>query len=104
MGLPYQDVQRIKEEFVRRYYLVEPYLDYVRMCGISKVGLWDNAVSPDEKDDLCFVVGLLKQLPSALALPQEYEGVKVFVTVVGELHLMAQEVYAAFQDEIGEPA
>jgi len=58
------------------------------MCGISKVGIKDKNAPADQKDDFCISVGLRNPLPPDLSLPSEYQGVRVLVEVVGEIHAL----------------
>lgn len=86
MGLPIEEVRRIKKQFEKEYYFKEPYSRYVNMCGISRVDLQEDENAPeDEKQDLCIMVGLRKRLPKKLALPATYKGVRVYVKVYGEI-------------------
>ena len=85
MGLSFGDIKRIKGEFENEYFFKEPFSAHVNMCGISKIGVLDKNSPTDEKDDLCISVGLREQLPLDLVLPEEYQGVRVLVRVIGEI-------------------
>lgn len=84
-GLSFEEVKRIKEEFQKEYWFKEPFSVHVNMCGISKVGINDKNAPVDQKDDFCISVGLRNPLPLDISLPSEYQGVRVFVKVIGEI-------------------
>jgi len=83
VGLPFEDVERIKKEFQEEYFFRESYLAYVNMCGISTVGINDKNTPTDQEKDFCIYVGLRKPLPPDLTLPEEYKGVRVLVKEIG---------------------
>ena len=83
MGLPFKDVERIKKEFQEEYFLKEPYSAYVNICGISRVGIKDKNAPTDQEKDFCISVRLRNPLPPDIGLPEEYQGVRVLVEVIG---------------------
>ncbi len=83
-----KEVTKIKEKFEEEYFFKAPFLEYVNMCGISAVGLQDKNAPPEEKDTLCISVGLRKPLEGNLWIPDEYQGVRVFVRVIGEIRAL----------------
>lgn len=85
MGIPFEDVERIKKEFQGEYLLRESYSEYVNMCGISTVGIKDKNAPADQEKDFCISVGLRSPLPPDLTLPTEYQGVRILVEVIGEI-------------------
>ena len=85
MRFSLQKVKRIKKQFEKKYFFTKPYLEYVNACGISKVGIQDKTAPIDISGDYCISVRLRKPLPKNLSLPTEYQGVKVFVQVTGEI-------------------
>ena len=87
MGLSGQDMLRIQGEFEKEYRIKEPLSDYRNMCGITRVCMHDKNAPADQKNDFCIYVGLYDTLPENLVLPEEYQGVRVFVNVVGEVHI-----------------
>lgn len=84
-GLSFEEVKRIKEGFQKEYFFKEPFSSYINMCSISKVGIKDKDALTDQKDNFCISVGLRNSLPANLSLPSEYQGVRVFVEVIGEI-------------------
>lgn len=85
MGLQFEEVKRIKEEFQRLYVFIKPYSDYTGGCGISKVGICDKAADNSVSEDLCIIVMLREPLPPNLSLPTEYRNVKVFTKIIGKI-------------------
>lgn len=79
MKLSFVDVQRIKERFEKKCLFREPFSAYVNGCCIVPAG---------EKYRLHILVTLRKPLPPDLVLPEEYQGVKVAIEVVGEILLL----------------
>lgn len=84
-GLSFEEIKRIKEEFQKEYSLKEPFLAHVNTCGISKVGIRDKNAPADQKEDFCISVELRNPLPSDIALPREYQGVRVLIEVIAEI-------------------
>ncbi len=84
-------VNKIKEKFVKDYMMKEPYSGYINAVGISDVGLMEWVLggrqgNPTTTNELCLYVGLRKPLPDSMVLPQVYESLKVYVDpVVGEI-------------------
>ncbi|MDO8495288.1 MAG: hypothetical protein Q7S32_02030 [bacterium] len=85
MGFLFEDVKRINGEFVKEYFFAHPYSNYVNSCGISMVSICDKEASPDTKDDFCLLVGFREPLPGNIPFPTEYQGVRVFTKVIGEI-------------------
>lgn len=88
MGLPFREVKLTKKQFEEEYFFAKPWKEFVNSCGISKVGTKDKFAPIDEQGDWCISVGLRKSLPPGLSLPTEYQGVKVFAEVIGEIRLL----------------
>lgn len=87
MGLKFDEVKRIKEEFQKQYVFIKPYSDYTSGCGISMIKLLDKNAHCDVADDFCIIVFLRELLPKNLSMPTEYQNVKVFTMVAGKAHL-----------------
>lgn len=85
VGLSFEEVTQIKEEFQKEYFLKEPFSVYINMCSISTVGIKDKNAPADQKKYFCICVGLRNPLPSGISLPSEYQGVRVLVEVIGEI-------------------
>ena len=88
MGLPFEDVERIKKEFEKEYFFKEPFSAYVNMCGISRVGIKDKNAPAEQENDFCISVGLRNALPPNLVLPGEYQGVRVLMQLIGEIRAL----------------
>lgn len=88
MTLTMVDVEKVNEEFVNEFMFQEPYSEYINMVGISTVAIQSRPTcapwNEDPQPELCLSVGLRKELPEDISLPDTYKGVKVFVKVVGE--------------------
>ena len=91
MGLPFEDVERIKNEFEKEYLFKAPFSAYVNVNSISKVGIKDKNAPAEQKNDFCISVGLRNALPPDLVLPEEYQGVRVFLRVSGEIRAYSAE-------------
>ena len=86
--LTFEQVKGIQKAFIQEYMLPVEWRRYVNMCGISTISIL-NADAPDEeKNNLCLKVGLIKPLPPNMSIPLEYQGVKVFVEIIGEIKLL----------------
>lgn len=59
-------------------------MGYFSSCGKSSVGKFDKDCSPDQKDSPCIVLGVREELLPSLKklIPDEYEGLRVFVKVI----------------------
>lgn len=64
------------------------FFGYLTGCGISRVGLWDLGVRGDAAAEYCITVKLRKRLSEDLTIPDEFEGVRVFKTYVGDLYAL----------------
>lgn len=84
MGKSLEEVQLIKRKF-REVVFMEPFDKYVAGTHLSDVGTEDEKAPADQKDDFCILVLLERPLPPHLSLPNEYEGVRVFVRVSGRV-------------------
>lgn len=92
MGLTMDEIKPVQKQFVQEYMMTSPYDQYVNGCGVSSLstkqdheGIEINLREGESLDDLCLSVFLKKSPPKDLELPAEYEGVKVFYEVVGEV-------------------
>lgn len=85
MTFTFQEVERVKEQFVQEYFLVRPYSEYINMCATGKFVVNDKLIPINEDGEWRIFVGLCKSLPQDLSLPTEYHGVKVVVQVIGEI-------------------
>jgi hypothetical protein len=85
MILTIEQVKDIKKAFMQEYVFPVQWREYVNMCGISKVGIFNADASDEEKNNFCLKVGLLKPLPPDMSIPSEYQGINVFVEVTGEI-------------------
>lgn len=89
MGMPLGKVQDIQNDYIKQYMSTAPYNQYINGCGISKLkSKPDITLKKGESlDDLCLSVLCGKQPPQNLNLPLEYQGVKVFYDVVGNINI-----------------
>jgi hypothetical protein len=85
MGLSLEEVKRIKKEFAKDVIAKAPFAETVSCLGISWVGHHDPAATPEQAKDHCISVGLVVPLPDGVSLPTEYQGVKVFSRVIGQI-------------------
>lgn len=85
MGLSFNEVLERKERFEKAYFFTEPWIKYVNMCGISRVGIKEPDAPLQERDDYCISVGLISPLPPELSLPTTYEGVRICVQIIGPI-------------------
>lgn len=95
MGLKRNKLITIKKKFEEKYFLKEPYSNYVNGCGISKLRIAQMIIGEEltlkkgeTLEDLCLSVTLEEQPPSDLELPKEYKGVRIFYEVVGKIKLL----------------
>jgi hypothetical protein len=100
MGFTYKQLRGIQKGFMQRYFLAEPYDQYVNACGISTLGIIQE--TPGKKmdlgigeslDDLCLDVMFRKEPPVDLEFPSSYEGVRVFYKTIGEIRLLDEGFY-----------
>ena len=92
MAMPFDKVQDIKDDYIKQYMDTAPYDQYINGCGISKLKVKQNLENITLKkgeslDDLCLSVLCGKQPPQNLNLPSEYQGVRVFYEVVGDINI-----------------
>ncbi len=98
-----EEVNRAKDGFVNTYMMAAPYSGYINMCFITNRLMveWEkrgrvssiedtraDLIAQNENPDEPFLsIGLTKELPESLPLPETFEDVKVFVKVFGEMEL-----------------
>jgi len=86
--LSLNSVKRIQQSFVDTYMRPKPWNEYVNGVGISTVGIQDAGAPPNEKQNFCLGVTLIKPLPSGMRLPELFAGVRVYIHVVGIIHAL----------------
>ena len=84
-----EEVQKLKEKFVKEHMMAYPYDEYITGVGISNLRVMYEKREIELKeneslDDLCLSVYFKKQPPEHLEFPEEYSGVRVFYQVSGE--------------------
>ena len=84
----FDQVKDIKKAFTKEYMFPVPWRHYVNLCSISKIGILNANAPEEEKNNPCLRVGLVKQLPPDMNIPSEYRGIKVFVSIVGEIKFL----------------
>lgn len=77
--------ERVKARFMAEHYSKKKYRKYVNGCGLSSVGECDKNASSVEKDLPCIRVNLRKPLPEKLAFPKEFQGMRVFTEMIGQI-------------------
>lgn len=98
-----EEVKKAKDGFVNTYMMAEPYSGYINMCGITnrlivewekrdRVGSVEDTradlIARNENPNEPFLsIGLARELPEDLSLPETFEDVKVFVQVIGEIRV-----------------
>lgn len=79
-NVPTREQLLLMERFTERYN-APPFDGYVSMFSLSTVGA-ENLIAPEEsRAEPCILVRLRETLPAGLEIPDEFEGVKVFVRV-----------------------
>ena len=89
MGFSFEDIKKIQEEFINKYFINPP----VNAVGISRLRLQFSPQkiilrSEETLDDLCISVGFETQPPENMMFPSEYNGVRVFYQVNGPITLV----------------
>lgn len=79
MALSMQEVEKIKNEFMQAYFALP-----MNSCGISQVRCFDKNAA--DASDYCISVSLEKKLPQGVAIPNIYQGVRVFTKVTGPIN------------------
>lgn len=107
-----REVMKVKEAFVRDYMKKEPYNEYVNMVGVTKRYIAETEIriksvpsvgelkeeelekskeilrkAGEDPEEWCVMVGLRRVLPDDLTLPEVYRGIRIYVTVIGEIEL-----------------
>ena len=94
MAITEDEFMEIKEAFTEEYWNRPPYSLYINGIAMSKIecaqdcGETEVELGDEEcLDDLCIVVMMRREPAPDITLPESYQGVRVFYTVVGEIVL-----------------
>lgn len=92
MGLTYEQVKSIQNQFYQEYFR-QPYNEVMSTVGIARL----QGMQKKEKniqlregeslEDWCLSVHLRKEPPVHVTFPTEYEGVRVFYEIGGNITL-----------------
>ncbi len=96
-----EEVKKAKDGFVNSYMKAAPYSSYINTCEITDrlIVEWEkrdragsvedtraDLINRNENPNEPFLsIGLTRELPEDLLLPETFEDVKVFVQVIGEI-------------------
>lgn len=78
-----KQAEKVRDYCLKTYSYDSAYGKCVNGIGISLVKLIDIAASHSQ--DYCVVILLRKKLPKTLNIPSEYQGVRIFTKVIGEI-------------------
>lgn len=78
--LDFNDVLEIQNNFIKEY-MADPYDGYINMVGVSTVGIMEN----NDDNTVCLSVGFREQPPTHVKFPSEYQGIKIFYKMIGEI-------------------
>ncbi|MDA2936289.1 hypothetical protein MYX06_03670 [Patescibacteria group bacterium AH-259-L05] len=108
---PEARVNKAMEQFVQDFMTCKPYDEYINVCGDSDRGRVEREKQGgtrsleevredlqkrgEDPDEPYLFVGLREPFPDGLRLPAECEGVKLYVTVVGD----EMELFSSFMDK-----
>ena len=91
MGHTIDEIKKIKNLYLNEF-KTPPYDKYLNGIGISNLRIRAKLTGEDLKlkegeslDDLCLKVNLKTKLPPPLTLPSDYNDVRVFYDVIGEI-------------------